>query len=403
MRLRRGIYKHGQRRGGGKKTTTLLANAALIPVFHSFNGINTLVLAHVLAIGHRSTSFGFSLLEMCLNDAFVSFIGGNTNCAIGPISLELVPDVLIFIQAYWIHRLDINHNALMARIDASSAEFREELQTLRAHIVSLTADVANSSQPPAPALPSSDLTVAIGDLIRSNNDTVAAIGALRAENQQLRDSVLATDARLTQMGHALDNADRRLDRMSDTFDLTVPDSPTFRSSKRLHTSSATFVPAQPGHVLPPITFPPQATPAPVPHTVATYHSGGHTLPTAITQSALGAPASETVQGAPAVLPAASLGPPAPAVLSNPHGSSTNVYVEVGSVDWGNNITGEFKALLSLMPNLSHISHQLCAFRTRPGFLKVHFNSNLDAISFVTIWAAGPRPAAYQNVTAHALN
>lgn len=111
-------------------------------------------------------------------------------------SLELVPDVLIFIQAYWIRHLDINHNALMARIDAGSAEFREELQTLRAHIVSLAVDVANSSQLPAPAPPSSDLTVAIGDLIRSNNDTVAAIGALRAENQQLRDSVLATDAHL---------------------------------------------------------------------------------------------------------------------------------------------------------------------------------------------------------------
>ncbi|KAF8229435.1 hypothetical protein L208DRAFT_1402204, partial [Tricholoma matsutake] len=55
-----------------------------------------------------------------------------------------------------------------------------------------------------------------------------------------------------------------------------------------------------------------------------------------------------------------------------------------------------------MPNLSHISHQLHVFCTRPGFLKVHFNSNLDAISFVTIWAAGPCPAAYQNVTAHAL-
>ncbi|KAF8225649.1 hypothetical protein L208DRAFT_1408205, partial [Tricholoma matsutake] len=55
-----------------------------------------------------------------------------------------------------------------------------------------------------------------------------------------------------------------------------------------------------------------------------------------------------------------------------------------------------------MPNLSHISRQLCAFRTWLGFLKVHFNSNLDAISFVTIWAAGPCPAAYQNVTAHAL-
>ncbi|KAF8219855.1 hypothetical protein L208DRAFT_1417603 [Tricholoma matsutake] len=56
-----------------------------------------------------------------------------------------------------------------------------------------------------------------------------------------------------------------------------------------------------------------------------------------------------------------------------------------------------------MPNLSHISRQLHAFRARLGFLKVHFNSYLDAISFVTIWVAGPRPAAYQNVTAHALN
>ncbi|KAF8220534.1 hypothetical protein L208DRAFT_1416581 [Tricholoma matsutake] len=56
-----------------------------------------------------------------------------------------------------------------------------------------------------------------------------------------------------------------------------------------------------------------------------------------------------------------------------------------------------------MPNLSHISRQLHAFHAQPGFLKVHFNSNLDAISFVTIWAVGPCPAAYQNVTAHVLN
>ncbi|KAF8237426.1 hypothetical protein L208DRAFT_1389206, partial [Tricholoma matsutake] len=55
-----------------------------------------------------------------------------------------------------------------------------------------------------------------------------------------------------------------------------------------------------------------------------------------------------------------------------------------------------------MPNLSHISCQLRVFRARPGFLKVHFNSNLNAISFVTIWTVGPCPAAYQNVTAHML-
>ncbi|KAF8236893.1 hypothetical protein L208DRAFT_1390204, partial [Tricholoma matsutake] len=55
-----------------------------------------------------------------------------------------------------------------------------------------------------------------------------------------------------------------------------------------------------------------------------------------------------------------------------------------------------------MPNLSHISRPLHVFCTQPEFLKIHFNSNLNAISFVMIWTVGPRSAAYQNITAHAL-
>jgi hypothetical protein len=105
-----------------------------------------------------------------------------------------------------------------------------------------------------------------------------------------------------------------------------------------------------------------------------------------------------------VQPVVLLGPPAPAVLGNSHGVGSNVYVEVGSVDWGKNIMGNFRALLSLMPNLSHISHQVCVFHTgQMGYLRIGFNSNLDAISFITIWTAGPHPTAYQNVTAHVLN
>ncbi|KAF8063424.1 hypothetical protein FPV67DRAFT_1480845, partial [Lyophyllum atratum] len=220
----------------------------------------------------------------------------------------------------------------------------------------------------------------------------------------MRDTVLAFDARLGQFGYGLDDANHRLDRISDAFDPTVPDSPPLPSNKRQRTSTGTMARVHGQPSLPPIAFTPQPAAAPFypvtgpvhPPPAAAAPSWGHTHQRGAPAPAPPAPA---VSVAP---PTSSLGPPAPAVPGPPHSSSTNLFVEVGSVSWGKNITGEFKALLQLVPKLGHISRQIRAHRARPGYLKVQFNSNIDAASFIAIWSAGPRPAGYENVTAQAL-
>ncbi|GLB38927.1 hypothetical protein LshimejAT787_0600890 [Lyophyllum shimeji] len=101
-------------------------------------------------------------------------------------------------------------------------------------------------------------------------------------------------------------------------------------------------------------------------------------------------------------PAPSRGPPAPTFQQPSNVSNGTAMVELdGSAGWGGkDVTRKFKALLDLMPTLNHISrHKLHAHRLRSGYIRVAFNTDIDAISFVTIWAAGPRPIRYDNVTA----
>ncbi|KAF5383109.1 hypothetical protein D9615_004835 [Tricholomella constricta] len=243
---------------------------------------------------------------------------------------------------------------------------------------------ASNTTAPPPELLSQDT---LNQLIQSNNNLVIAVESLQGENQRLNAELRASHTRHAALGTVVDDIYSNMDRYNDTTNPPVPDSPPPPRNKRQRTSSSWSVNVQPG--------PPTHSAIPSSITTPSSYLGTDHQFSVTTAMAPPAPASAVPQGP--------LGPPAPAVQPPLNSGGSKVSVEVGSVNWGKDITGELKALMNLLPALGHVSRNVRAHRHRPGFIKAVFNSNVDAISFVTIWSAGPRPGAYHTVTARLLN
>ncbi|GLB40747.1 hypothetical protein LshimejAT787_0806180 [Lyophyllum shimeji] len=300
-----------------------------------------------------------------------------------------------------VKRLDSNMSAIAARVEGNHSDTQDQLASLRAYIVAMANDVNTITNPA-----SNDSAAQHGlvtELIAANNRAVPVLDELRSQVPRIFDALRASDMRILALESAIQDLTASIN--------SAPSHTTHTSSTDTHTTGSPniLVPAakrnrtddtnastlilQPGI--------PQGAPLGPP---AAYP----TTPTQASGAAAQAPAP-THAPVPIAAPAI---PHAPVPIAIPHapnpyvpnpygsGGAPNAEVRIGAVVWGKDITGQFKALLSLMPHGQSITRNVRARRV-PGqqnYLAVTFPNALDAAAFVQAWAAGPAPG-YQGVTA----
>ncbi|KAF8055807.1 hypothetical protein FPV67DRAFT_1788184 [Lyophyllum atratum] len=297
-----------------------------------------------------------------------------------------------------VKRLDSNMSAIAARVEGNHTDTQDQLASLRAYIVAMANDVSSITNPSLTE--STAQHGLITELVAANNRAVPVLDELRSQVPLIFDALRASDMRTLALESAIQDLTATGKSTSShvicssstgtltngSCDILVP------AAKRTRTdnANASTLVLQPGIQ--------QGDPL---GPFAAYSPTAAQAPSAAAAVQVPAPSHAPAPAAPPSIPQAPLPVPVPQA-PNPHGSGSvsNIEVLIGAISWGKDITGQFKALLSLMPHGHNITRNVRARRIpgRYNFIAVTFPNALDAAAFVQAWGVAPAPG-YQGVTA----
>ncbi|CAA7268638.1 unnamed protein product [Cyclocybe aegerita] len=293
-----------------------------------------------------------------------------------PLTMDLIPSMAghfastipkAVATATDIRRLEGNHSMLAKRVETLDKQFGEQITDVSDRVRSLTQDVATLS---SSIVGNKKMEELISSFVSANNDSVALV-------KRLQEIVDRDDAALTQlssrvegMQHAIDALHSTIDRLSREESQCPRRRPSFSEeappSKRCKIS-------------------PDVSPQP-PYANASVHCS--------------AMFSTNDSGAPAPNPSELLKSLQTPVEGLEYSLIPSTDLEVGPVEWGQDINQEFRNLIMTLQNHSDIEPQsyTAVSRTREHYIRVRCESPDDAYKFLTRWQEGPRSPQMDHVS-----
>ncbi|RDB28198.1 hypothetical protein Hypma_001519 [Hypsizygus marmoreus] len=288
------------------------------------------------------------------------------------------------------------------------ADTQDQLASLLAHLVSIASDINSLSTSPAlsitNAAPDPSNQCLVSDLIAANNDTVPVIQDLRAQVAPVSNAVRASDVHAASLGTTIQGLPHALNtlRADAASPVTGPASDIFvRATKRGRSDDG---PSSTSDILVPATKRSRSDDGPsstlvlctaIPQGFPQGPTFTYSLPTqhaaALPAAPFPVPPAVPLAPPPIALPAA----PAPMNSMSPPGTE----VHIGAMQWGRDITGQFRALMNAMVRGQHITRNVRSRRLpSPGYISVQFPTAQDAAAFIRVWSAAPSPG-YESVNA----
>jgi hypothetical protein len=273
-------------------------------------------------------------------------------------------------------------SSISSRVEGLHHELAGDIDILRAQITSLAQEVIEISTPDP----------RLNRVIASNNELVGGMADLHRQVRSLSNAMDASRQDVAPVSDALLQLTEEVRSLRRANFVSQPDLvPATSRARTSHEISSTLIPT---------------APQPLSHSL---HNASFPLPPAhATTSTLGP--------APSAAGASRLPLPPPPVNASGHPShnanrghgsrpsaSYTPYAQVlfGPMHWDRDITGQFRAILPLVPNGSLINpRNIVMARRAPqqGYLIVDFSLHADAVSFVNNFTTSP-PPGYSNVTA----